>query len=106
VQEGKQLLKPRPYKTAIHALQPRDTTSRVHFCSWFLQSVVESEIDPKLKGTAFSTPPVICNNFIPNVIRQQVYCFIGKIRMRLAAGGAPVAVNRSTKVRTALYRIL
>jgi hypothetical protein len=43
-----QLLKLRPYKTTvIHALQPRDTASRVHFCSWFLQSVVEGEIDPQ-----------------------------------------------------------
>jgi hypothetical protein len=34
-----QLLKLRPCKTtAIHALQPRDRASRVHFCSWFLQS--------------------------------------------------------------------
>jgi transposase len=43
-----QLLKLRPYKTTvIHALQPRDAASRVHFCSWFLQSVVEGEIDPQ-----------------------------------------------------------
>jgi hypothetical protein len=47
-----QLLKLRPYKTAIHALQPRDPVSRVHFCSWFLQSVIEVEIDPQL--TIFS----------------------------------------------------
>jgi hypothetical protein len=46
---------------------------------------------------------VNCNYFIPNVIDQQAYWFIGKIRMRLAAGGAPVAVNRSTKVRTSPY---
>jgi hypothetical protein len=40
-----QLLKLRPYKTTvIHALQPRDPASRVHFCSWFLQSVVEGEL--------------------------------------------------------------
>jgi hypothetical protein len=55
-----QLLKLRPYKTTvIHALQPRNPASRVHFYSWFLQFVVESEIDPQLTGTAFSTP-VIC----------------------------------------------
>jgi hypothetical protein len=46
--EATQLLKHRPRKTAIHALQPRDPTSRVHFCSWFLQSVVEGEIDQQL----------------------------------------------------------
>jgi hypothetical protein len=44
-----QLLKIRPYKTTvIHALQPRDPACRVHFCSWFLQSVIEGEIDPQL----------------------------------------------------------
>jgi hypothetical protein len=44
-----QLLKLRPYKrTVIHALQPRDSASSVHSCSWFLQSVVEGEIDPQL----------------------------------------------------------
>jgi hypothetical protein len=37
-----QLLKLRPYTTtAIHALQPCNPASRVHFCSPFLQSVVE-----------------------------------------------------------------
>jgi hypothetical protein len=42
-----QLLKLRPGKTTvIHVLQPRDSTSRVHFCCWFLQSVV-GEIDPQ-----------------------------------------------------------
>jgi hypothetical protein len=29
-------------------LQPCNPASRVHFSSWFLQSVVEVEIDPKL----------------------------------------------------------
>jgi hypothetical protein len=33
------------------------------------------------------------NYFIPNVIGRQACCFIGKIRMRLAASSAPVAVN-------------
>jgi hypothetical protein len=48
-----QLLKLRPYKTTvIHALQQHDPASRVHFCSWFLQSVVKGEIDPQL--TLFS----------------------------------------------------
>jgi hypothetical protein len=45
----KQLLKLRPYKTTvIHALQPCNPDSRIHFCSWFLQSVIEGEIDPQL----------------------------------------------------------
>jgi hypothetical protein len=44
-----QLLKLGPYKTTvIHALQLRDPASRVHFCNWFQQSVVEDEIDPQL----------------------------------------------------------
>jgi hypothetical protein len=44
-----QLLKLRPYKTTvIHALQPRDLGSKVHFCSWFLQSVFKGEINPQL----------------------------------------------------------
>jgi hypothetical protein len=44
-----QLLKLGPYKTTvIHTLQPRDPGNRVHLCSWFLQSVVEGEIDPQL----------------------------------------------------------
>jgi hypothetical protein len=45
-----QLLKLRPCKTTvIHAaLQPRDPPSRVRLCSWFLQYVVEVEIDPQL----------------------------------------------------------
>jgi hypothetical protein len=45
-----QLLKLTLYKTKVitHALQPRDPSSRVHFFSWFLQSVVEGEIEPQL----------------------------------------------------------
>jgi hypothetical protein len=44
-----QLRKLRTHKTTvIHAFQPRDSASKVHFCSWFLQSVVEGEIDPQL----------------------------------------------------------
>jgi hypothetical protein len=44
-----QLLKLRPRKTkAINALQLRNSPSRVYFCSWFLKSVVEGEIDPQL----------------------------------------------------------
>jgi hypothetical protein len=44
-----QLLKLRSYKTTlIHALQPRDPAIMIHFCSWFLQSVAEDEIDPQL----------------------------------------------------------
>jgi hypothetical protein len=56
-----QMLNLIPYKTTvIHALQPCEPASRVNFCSWFLQSVVEGEIDPQLTGTAFWTLPVIC----------------------------------------------
>jgi hypothetical protein len=44
-----QFLKLIPYKTTlIHALQPCDPASRVHFCNWFLQSVIEGEIDLQL----------------------------------------------------------
>jgi hypothetical protein len=44
-----QLLKLRPYKTAVNlVLQRRDPVSRVHFCSWFLQSVIKGEVDPQL----------------------------------------------------------
>jgi hypothetical protein len=32
----------------MHTLQPHDPDSKVHFCSWFLQSVIEDEIDPQL----------------------------------------------------------
>jgi hypothetical protein len=43
---AKKLLKLRPYKTTvIHALQPHDAASSVRFCSWFLQSVVEGELN-------------------------------------------------------------
>jgi hypothetical protein len=46
-------LKFRPYKTTvIQALQLHNPPSRVHFCSWFVQSVVKGEIDPRL--TVFS----------------------------------------------------
>jgi hypothetical protein len=44
-----QLLKLRPYKTTvINTLQQRNPVSRVHFYSWFLQSVIKSEINPRL----------------------------------------------------------
>jgi hypothetical protein len=44
-----QLLKLRPHKTTvIHALQPRNSASRFCFCSWFLQSVGEAQIDLQL----------------------------------------------------------
>jgi hypothetical protein len=44
-----QFRKLRPYKTTvIHALQSRDPANRVHFCCWFLQSVIEGEIYPQL----------------------------------------------------------
>jgi hypothetical protein len=49
VRTATQLLNLRPYKTTvINALQPRDPASRVHFCSWILQSAVEGEIEPQL----------------------------------------------------------
>jgi hypothetical protein len=38
---------------------------------------------------------VNCNYFILNVIGQQAYWFTSRIRVRLAAGVAPVAVKRS-----------
>jgi hypothetical protein len=48
-----QLMKLRPSNTTvIHALQPRHPARRVHFCSWFLQSVVEGAIYSQL--TLFS----------------------------------------------------
>jgi hypothetical protein len=41
-----QLLKLRSYNTTvIHAFKLCNPASRVHFCSWFLQSVIEDEID-------------------------------------------------------------
>jgi hypothetical protein len=49
-----QLLMLRPYKTTvIHALQLRDSASRVYFWSWFLQCVVKGKIDSQF--TFFST---------------------------------------------------
>jgi hypothetical protein len=150
----------------MHALQSSHPASRVHFCSWFLQSVPESEIDPKLiffsdkawfhmqryintqnnRYWSSQNPHVThevqlhpvkvgvwcavsarriarpvffnetinceryllvegqqfqhllwslnCNCFIPNVIGQQAYWFIGKIHIPLASGGAPLAVKR------------
>jgi hypothetical protein len=32
----------------MHALQPHDPASRVHFCSWFLQSFVKGEVNQQL----------------------------------------------------------
>jgi hypothetical protein len=49
VRRATQFLALRPYKTTvIHDIQPRVPASRIHFCSLFLQSVVEGEIDPQL----------------------------------------------------------
>jgi hypothetical protein len=40
-----ELLKLRACKsTVIHALKPYDPASRVHCCTWFIQSVIEGEI--------------------------------------------------------------
>jgi hypothetical protein len=36
----------------MYTLQPCNSASRIHFCNWFLQSVVEGEID--LQPTFFS----------------------------------------------------
>jgi hypothetical protein len=56
-----QLLKLDSYKTAvIHVLQLRDPAGMIHFCNWFLQSVVRVEINLQLTGTTFSALPVIC----------------------------------------------
>jgi hypothetical protein len=43
---------------------------------------------------------VNCKYFIPNVIGQQACRFIGKIRMRIAARSAPVAVKRKAVNRS------
>jgi hypothetical protein len=32
----------------MHALQPCDPASRVHFCSWFLQSLIKDQTDQQL----------------------------------------------------------
>jgi hypothetical protein len=41
-----QLLMLRPYEIAvIHTLQPHDPASRANFCSWFLQSVIEGQLN-------------------------------------------------------------
>jgi hypothetical protein len=51
VQEGQHNflnLDPLKQQKSTHALQLRDAACRVHFCSWFLQSVVEGEMDPQL----------------------------------------------------------
>jgi hypothetical protein len=43
------LLKLLLYKeTVVHALQPCYPASRVNFCNWFLQSVHDGEVDPRL----------------------------------------------------------
>jgi biotin operon repressor len=56
VRRATQLLKLGSYKTTvIHALQPCDPASRVHFCSWFLQSLVEGEVDQQLTDSIFNT---------------------------------------------------
>jgi hypothetical protein len=144
-------------------LHPRGPASRVHACSWFLQSVVEGEIHPQLTFfsdeawchsqeyintqnnrywysqnphlthevplhpmkfgvwcpvSARNIVPVFfnetinceiylhvagqhfqhlwslnCNYFTPKFMGRQACWFIGKIRLRLAAGGAMVAVK-------------
>jgi hypothetical protein len=45
----KKLLNLLQYKVIVfYALQPCDPRSRIHFCSWFLQSVHDGEVDPHL----------------------------------------------------------
>jgi hypothetical protein len=41
-----------------------------------------------------SSGPQVKLPFIPNVIGHQAHLFIGKIRIRLSASGAAVAVKR------------
>jgi hypothetical protein len=50
----------------------------------------------RVQGQHFNTSCELwnVNYFIPSVIGHQACWFIGKIRIRLAAGGAPVAVKR------------
>jgi hypothetical protein len=43
-----QFLKLKAYKTVIHNLQPRYPASMVHFCNWFLQSIIKGEINLQL----------------------------------------------------------
>jgi hypothetical protein len=47
-----------------------------------------------------------CNYFIPNAIGRQALWLIGKIRMRLADNGAPVAVKRVAVVTANNVKIL
>jgi hypothetical protein len=78
-----QLLKLRRYKTrAIYALQRRDPASRVHFWSWFLQSVIEGEIDlnhcdfsfwGSLKGNVYNSNPQM----------EELKIFIRKLKISL-----------------------
>jgi hypothetical protein len=43
------LLKLSLYKIPqVHALQLRDSATRIHFCNWFIQSVNEGTLDPQL----------------------------------------------------------
>jgi hypothetical protein len=62
---------------------------------------------PTCKGTAFSTP---CDLWIVTTsfwaLSANRHRFISKIRMRLAAGSAPVAMNHSTKARTSQYKAI
>jgi hypothetical protein len=51
----------RPSKaTAVHDFQPRDPTSRINFSNWFLQSVLDGEVDFFLMKRGF-----ICTDIFP-----------------------------------------
>jgi hypothetical protein len=106
----------RPYKTTvIDDLQPRVPAGRVHFSSCFLQSVVGGEIDPQL--TFFSDEACFTcrdtyirkgKNFLSfrtlSAVRHADSS--EKIRMRLAASGAPAAVKRRAVVPVNKVKIL
>jgi hypothetical protein len=53
----------------------------------------------RVDRVAFTTHPVNWKYFIPNIIGW----FFGKIRMRLTAGGAQVAMNSSSELKSSLY---
>jgi hypothetical protein len=65
------LLKLQPYKAAVvHALQPRDSASRINFCNWFLQSVHDG--DPHL--TFFFDEAHTADDFGGGVCEKIISC--------------------------------
>jgi hypothetical protein len=110
----RKLLKFRPYKTTvIHALQPGDPASRVHFCSRFLQSVVGGEIDPQLTffsdeawfhlqgyiNTRNSRKPYLTHDFLFHPVKAGVWCAL--ITRRIVA---PVLFLRKQLIAKHMYR--